>query len=95
MLGVWLEETSLYFSSKSNMNTTIPEEPLAFLMTTQGTTNAGLLVAGVAAAVVSIVYALRHLKTSQCCGFSCTQAIVDAPVVICPSGQKGITVSDV
>ncbi len=79
------------------MNSTIPEEPLAFLMTTEGTTNAGLLVAGVAAAIVSIVYALRHLKTSQCCGFSCTQQVVDgvAPVVICPSGEKGITVSDV
>ncbi len=79
------------------MNTTdFPESPMSFLMTTEGTTNAGLLVAGVAAAVVSIVYALRHLKTSQCCGFSCTQAIVDAPqVVICPDGKPAITVSDV
>ena len=78
------------------MNSTIPEDPLAFL-TDQDTTNVGLLVAGIAAAVVSVVYALRHLKTSQCCGFSCTQVVTDAPapVVICPSGEKGITVSDV
>ena len=79
------------------MNSTIPEDPLAFL-TDQDTTNVGLLVAGIAAAVVSIVYALRHLKTSQCCGFSCTQAIVDAPqapVVICPDGKPAVTVSNV
>ena len=78
------------------MNSTIPEDPLAFL-TDEDTTNVGLLVAGIAAAVVSVVYALRHLKTSQCCGFSCTQVVTDAqaPVVICPSGEKGITVSDV
>lgn len=80
------------------MNTTdFPESPMSFLMTTEGTTNAGLLVAGVAAAVVSIVYALRHLKTSQCCGFSCTQLVVDAPapVVICPDGKPAVTISDV
>ena len=78
------------------MNSTIPEDPLAFL-TDEDTTNVGLLIAGIAAAVVSVVYALRHLKTSQCCGFSCTQVVTDAqaPVVICPSGEKGITVSDV
>tara|TARA_R110001592_G_scaffold13283_6_gene61304 strand:- start:600 stop:842 length:243 start_codon:yes stop_codon:yes gene_type:complete len=74
------------------MNTSIPEEPLAFLMTTEGTTNAGLLITGIAAAVVSVVYALRHLKTSQCCGFSCTQVVTDAPapVVICPDGKPGV-----
>jgi hypothetical protein len=75
------------------MNTTdFPESPMAFLMNNEGTTNAGLLVAGVAAAIVSVVYALRHLKTSQCCGFSCTQAVVDAPapVVICPDGKPGV-----
>tara|TARA_R110001599_G_scaffold133118_6_gene310591 strand:- start:1233 stop:1472 length:240 start_codon:yes stop_codon:yes gene_type:complete len=79
------------------MNTSIPEEPLAFLMTTEGTTNAGLLITGIAAAVVSVVYALRHLKTSQCCGFSCTQVVTDAPapVVICPDGKPAVTVSDV
>ena len=81
-----------------NSTDSYQESPMSFLMTTEGTTNAGLLVAGVAAAVVSIVYALRHLKTSQCCGFSCTQAIVDAPqapVVICPDGKPAVTVSDV
>ena len=91
-----LQFSIMLFSSESNMNSTIPEDPLAFL-TDQDTTNVGLLVAGIAAAVVSVVYALRHLKTSQCCGFSCTQVVTDAPapVVICPSGEKGITVSDV
>lgn len=78
------------------MNSTIPEDPLAFL-TDEDTTNVGLLVAGIAAAVVSVVYALRHLKTSQCCGFSCTQVVTDAPapVVICPDGKPAVTVSDV
>lgn len=78
------------------MNSTIPEDPLAFL-TDEDTTNVGLLVAGIAAAVVSVVYALRHLKTSQCCGFSCTQVVTDAPapVVICPDGKPAVTVSNV
>ena len=78
------------------MNSTIPEDPLAFL-TDEDTTNVGLLVAGIAAAVVSVVYALRHLKTSQCCGYSCTQVVTDAPapVVICPDGKPAVTVSDV
>ena len=73
------------------MNSTIPEDPLAFL-TDQDATNVGLLITGIAAAVVSVVYALRHLKTSQCCGFSCTQVVTDAPapVVICPDGKPGV-----
>ena len=80
-----------------NSTDSYQESPMAFLMNSEGTTNAGLLVAGVAAAVVSVVYALRHLKTSQCCGFSCTQVVTDAPapVVICPDGKPAVTVSDV
>ena len=49
----------------------------------------GLILAGIAAAVVSIVYSCRHLKTSKCCGFSCTQEVVDTPqVVVCPPAEK-------
>ena len=50
----------------------------------------GLILAGVAAAVVSITYSLRHLKTSNCCGFSCSQVPSDLPqqVVVCSSGEK-------
>ena len=79
------------------MNTTdFPESPMSFLMTTEGTTNAGLLVAGVAAALVSIIYSMKHIKNSSCWGVKCQQAIVDAPqVVICPDGKPAITVSDV
>jgi hypothetical protein len=42
--------------------------------------------------VVSITYSLRHLKTSNCCGFSCSQVPSDLPqqVVVCPSGEKPV-----
>lgn len=65
-------------------------------MSTEGTTNAGLLVGGVAAALVSIIYSMKHIKNSSCWGVKCQQAIVDAPqVVICPDGKPAVTVSDV
>ena len=74
-----------------NASETPDNSPLAYLMTTEGQNNTGMLVAGLADAVVSIVYALRHLKTSQCCGFSCEQEVVDAPhVVVCPDGKPAI-----
>tara|TARA_R110000796_G_scaffold49504_1_gene118094 strand:- start:39 stop:278 length:240 start_codon:yes stop_codon:yes gene_type:complete len=79
------------------MNYTIDDEsPLAYLMSTEGTTNAGLLVGGVAAALVSIIYSMKHIKNSSCWGVKCQQAIVDAPqVVICPDGKPALTVSEV
>jgi len=49
----------------------------------------GLILAGIAACTTAIVYSCRHLKTSNCCGFSCTQAVEGAPpqVVVCPPPQ--------
>ena len=74
----------------------MPEEPLAYLMSTEGSTNAGLLVGGVAAALVSIIYSMKHIKNSSCWGVKCQQAVVDAPqVVICPDGKPALTVSEV
>jgi len=49
----------------------------------------GLIIAGIAAAIGAVTYSCRHLKTSNCCGFSCTQVAADAPpqVVVCPPAQ--------
>lgn len=82
---------SIFFLLVLNMNFTAitddPDSSLNYFMTAEGQTNTGMLVAGVAAAIVSIVYACRHLKTSTCCGFSCEQAVVDAPITISHDGR--------
>lgn len=74
-----MNATTIYESAETSFE--IPKESAESI---------GMIIAGVAAAVVSIVYALRHLKTSQCCGFSCTQVVTDAPppVVVCPDGKE-------
>ena len=75
------------------MNMSESEQSLStYLMTTEGTTNAGLLVGGAAAALVSIIYSLKHIKKSSCWGVKCQQQVSDAintPVIICPDGNLG------
>tara|TARA_R110002126_G_scaffold251997_1_gene395171 strand:+ start:844 stop:1017 length:174 start_codon:yes stop_codon:yes gene_type:complete len=34
--------------------------------------------------VASLIYALRHIKESTCCGSKCTQVVVDAPQCSAP-----------
>jgi len=62
------------------------------LLGREETENLGMIIAGIAAAVGAITYSCRHLKTSNCCGFSCTQSVVDAPapVVICKDGTAAV-----
>lgn len=62
------------------------------LLGREETENLGMIIAGIAAAIGAVTYSCRHLKTSQCCGFSCTQQVIDAPapVVICPDGKPGV-----
>ena len=38
-------------------------------------TDAGMLIAGIASAIAAIVYSLKHVRKSKCCGgfFSCEQ----------------------
>jgi hypothetical protein len=42
-------------------------------------TDISLLIAGIAAAFATIVYSCKHIKTSNCCGFSCEQVVIDDP----------------
>ena len=53
------------------------------------TTDISMLIAGIAAAIVSIVYSLKHVKKSSCCGLSCTQVVdgVEEVVVVDTSNQ--------
>lgn len=62
------------------------------LLGREETENLGMIIAGIAAAIGAVTYSCRHLKTSQCCGFSCTQQPSDAPpqVVVCPDGKPGV-----
>tara|TARA_R110000765_G_scaffold252478_2_gene353743 strand:- start:715 stop:951 length:237 start_codon:yes stop_codon:yes gene_type:complete len=40
-------------------------------------TDVSMVVAGVAAALASIIYSLKHVKKSRCCGASCEQEVVE------------------
>tara|TARA_R110002074_G_scaffold179492_1_gene343602 strand:+ start:211 stop:390 length:180 start_codon:yes stop_codon:yes gene_type:complete len=35
--------------------------------------------------IASLIYALRHIKESTCCGSKCTQVVVDAPQCSAPA----------
>jgi len=75
------------------MNFTEDEQTMmSLLLSDDQTQNIGMILAGIAAAIGAVTYSCRHLKTSQCCGFSCTQSVVDAPapVVICKDGTASV-----
>ena len=40
-------------------------------------TDVSMVIAGVAAALASIIYSLKHVKKSKCCGASCEQEVED------------------
>jgi len=45
------------------------------------------IIAAVAAAIGSIIYASKHIKHSECCGARCDQAVtVEVPMPPTPSG---------
>ena len=43
-------------------------------------TDISLILGGVAAAFATIVYSLKHVKQSSCCGFKCNQVVVDEDI---------------
>ena len=72
------------------MNFTEDEQTMmSLLLSDDQTQNIGMIIAGIAAAIGAVTYSCRHLKTSQCCGFSCTQLVEGEPpqVVVCPAPQ--------
>tara|TARA_R110000803_G_scaffold36216_3_gene77855 strand:+ start:920 stop:1177 length:258 start_codon:yes stop_codon:yes gene_type:complete len=40
-------------------------------------TDVSMIIAGGAAALASIIYSLKHVKKSKCCGASCEQEVED------------------
>tara|TARA_R100000541_G_scaffold20682_2_gene30475 strand:+ start:415 stop:723 length:309 start_codon:yes stop_codon:yes gene_type:complete len=88
--------SSLFLSDEDIMNMTDDQEfgAMMSLLGREETENLGMIIAGIAAAIGAVTYSCRHLKTSNCCGFSCTQVVTDAPtpapVVICPDGKPGV-----
>ena len=43
-------------------------------------TDISLILGGIAAAFATIVYSLKHVKKSSCCGSNCSQVVVDEVV---------------
>ena len=46
---------------------------------TYSPTDISILIGGIAAAFATIVYSCKHIKKSNCCGFSCEQVVADDP----------------
>ena len=47
-----------------------------------------LMLAALGACVASIIYSFKHIKSSSCLGSSCSQVVVDAPVIVQPPVQQ-------
>ena len=43
-------------------------------------TDISLILGGIAAALATIIYSLKHVKNSSCLGFKCSQVVVDEVV---------------
>ena len=41
-----------------------------------------LMLAAFGAAVASIIYSFKHIKSSSCLGSSCSQVVTDVPIVV-------------
>lgn len=56
-------------------------------------TDVSLIIGGAAAALASIIYSLKHVKKSRCCGASCEQDVdvEDEPDLEKGSNNKNIT----
>jgi len=65
---------------------------VALMPETKEGTEMGLVIGGVAAAICSIIYAMKHIKSSSCLGARCQQAVEEPTVVVCPDGQRGVVV---
>tara|TARA_R110002110_G_scaffold315603_1_gene528695 strand:+ start:1267 stop:1542 length:276 start_codon:yes stop_codon:yes gene_type:complete len=67
------------------------QQAVALMPKTEEGTEIGLVVGGIAAAVCSVIYAMKHIKSSSCWGFSCKQEVEShTPVVICRDGQPAV-----
>ena len=55
------------------------DQPLVYSQPLEGmsATDVSMVIAGVAAALASIIYSLKHVKKSKCCGASCEQEVED------------------
>ena len=38
-----------------------------------------LIIGAIAMAIASVVYSMKHIKKSECCGSTCTQVVLDSP----------------
>ena len=64
---------------------------VALMPPTEEGTEIGLVGGGIAAAICSVIYALKHIKSSSCWGFSCKQEVEShQPVVICQDGKAAL-----
>mgnify|MGYP003644653473 FL=1 len=54
-------------------------------------TDVSMIIAGGAAALASIIYSLKHVKKSKCCGASCEQEVDEEPDVEHGSKYKNVT----
>jgi hypothetical protein len=64
---------------------------VALMPETEQGTEIGLVVGGIAAALCSVIYASKHIKSSSCWGFKCKQDVEShTPVVICRDGTPAV-----
>tara|TARA_R110000851_G_C13032338_1_gene561241 strand:- start:311 stop:541 length:231 start_codon:yes stop_codon:yes gene_type:complete len=71
------------------------DQPIIYSPPTEGmsATDVSMVIAGAAAALASIIYSLKHVKKSKCCGASCEQEVEDDDEVELEKGSnyKNIT----
>jgi hypothetical protein len=36
-----------------------------------------IIIAGVSSLIVAVIYSLKHIQKSACCGFKCSQVVLD------------------
>ena len=76
----------------ASMITEAAQAAVALMPETEQGTEIGLVVGGIAAAICSIIYASKHIKSSSCWGFKCKQDVEshEPTVVICKDGTPAI-----
>ena len=46
-----------------------------------------MIIAGAAAAFATIIYSCKHVKKSNCCGFSCEQEVIEEANEVVPISE--------
>ena len=57
-------------------------------------TDVSMVIAGAAAALASIIYSLKHVKKSKCCGASCEQEVEDDDEVELEKGSNNKNITE-